>query len=432
MTLRAVRVYVAAGVAAAMGAALATMTARAQSIPVERARTWVTGRPTGSRTNRVDASRTGLTETRLPMSGLRIEWRASMGSVVDNEPVVDARGGSYIVGARGEVAALGRDGTERWRVPTGALDPGPAALLSDDTVVFVDGSGDAIGLRDGGIRWHSRFGRADSVHPSPLPLDDGGIVVATSRDLALLDAQGRQRGRTTLPEPTAAPLISALGQVIAVTVSGAIWGWVPGAAEATHVASFGSPIEGGAALSNAHSVVAVTNGRSTFATVDLLRGNGGAAAPRAVASNGLWLGSPAMCGETATLALLGPASELVVVVDGAGRELRRALLVGHVSLPRSDAGASSFAPSGLPDAPILVDGAGTVAFATLEGSVGVAAIGAGEDGSVEVLSDACPRPVGLTSSTGTVAGLAPLPPQSFIALCRSGTVLAITGPPPTK
>ena len=428
MTSRCVRAGVAAGVAAAGWTLLVAVVAQAQTIRVERARTLVVGRPSGSRMDRVDAGRTGMTATPLPSSGLRVEWRASAGAVVDHEPLVDARGVAYIVGARGEVVALARDGAERWRVPTGALDPGPAVLLSDDTVVFADASGDAIGVREGGVRWRSHFGRADAVHPSPLPLDDGGVVVATTRDLAALDAQGRQRGRMILPEATATPLLSALGQIIAVTGSGAVWGWIPGAAEATRLASFGSPIEGSAALADERTLVAIAVGQTTLAAVDLLRGtSGGASVTRAVASGGLWLGPPAMRGEVATLGLLGPTSELVITVDAAGRELRRALLTGHVPPARIDAGAGPSGVSGAAGAPLLVDSSGTVAFATMDGSVGVASIGAGGDGSVELLTDACPRPAGATSSTSTVAGLAPLPPQSFLATCRSGTIVAVTG-----
>ncbi len=434
MTFRHARPRAAGGALVVAFAALGTMAARAQPFPVERARTLVAGKPVGARMDRVDGARTGLSVTPLPTAGLRIEWRAAAGADVDDEPLVDARGGTYVVGARGEVLALARDGSERWRVPTGALDPGPAALLSDDTLVFADATGDAIGVREGGVRWRSHFGRADAAHPPPLPLDDGGVVMATTRDLVVLDAQGRPRGRTVLPEPTTAPLLSALGQVFAVTASGAIWGWVPGALEASRLGSFGSPIEGGAALANEHTLVAIAAGQTTLSAVDFLRGGstggGGPSVTRAVAPGGLWLGPPAMRGEAATLGMLGATSELVITVDGVGRELGRAVLVGHAPPGRVDAGSAQPAASAVSGMPLLVDAAGTVAFATLEGSVGVAVLGAGGDGSVELLSDACPRAPGPTSLIGTVAGLAPLPPQSFVAICRSGTILAVSGSHP--
>jgi hypothetical protein len=418
----------AAGVAMtaiAGGGALAMHTARAQSIDVQRGRTLVVGAPGGARAERGGAARTAFARSSLPSSGLRVEWRASAGSPVDDAPLVDARGATYVVGTRGEVVALARDGTELWRVLTGAIDPGPAVLLSDDTVVFVDTSGEAIAVHDGGVRWRSRFGRADPLRTAPIALDDGGVVAATARDLAVLDTQGRQRARVTLPEATTTPLLSALGQIIAVTASGAVWGWVPGTPEATRIASFGSPIVGSAALADAHTLLAVAAGQTTLVAVDLLRG-ASAPAIRAMAQGGLWLGPPALRGPIATLAMLGPTSELAITIDAEGRELGRCLLTGHVPAAlRFDAGVAPPGSGGAPPAPLLVDEAGTLAFATMDGSVGVAPTGPGNNGSVELLSDACAS--GLSNSSMPVAGLAPLPPASMVIACRTGTVLALAG-----
>src|SRR5258708_27049561 len=155
---------------------------------------------------------------------------------------------------------LAPDGSERWRISTGAIDPGPAALLSDDTLVFVDEAGEAIAARDGAVRWKTRFGRSETAHAAPLPLRDGGVVVATAHDVAVLDADGRPRVRNPLSEATIAPLLSGLSKIVTVTTSGVVWTWTPGAPEATRVASFGSPVDGGAALSDDHTLVAVTAG----------------------------------------------------------------------------------------------------------------------------------------------------------------------------
>ena len=114
---------------------------------------------------------------------------------LDRPPVVDARGGSYVVGLRGDVVALSPEGIERWRVATGAAQPGPATLLADDTLVFADVAGEAIAVRDGSVLWKKRFARPDADNPSPLPLDDGGAVVATTRELAVLDAEGNDDPR---------------------------------------------------------------------------------------------------------------------------------------------------------------------------------------------------------------------------------------------
>jgi hypothetical protein len=248
----------------------ATPHARAQPIDVQRARTLVVGAPAGhARTDRLDAARTGRTREALPSAGLRTEWRTSLGELIEHPPLVDGNGVSYVVGARGEVSAVGPDGTERWHVTTGAMQSGPGTLLSDDTLVFVDAAGEAVAVREGAVRWRLRFGRSDAARPAPLPLADGGVVVATTQDLASLDAEGHERARTTLPEPTTLPLLSALGKVVAVGASGTVWTWTPGAPEVTRCGAFGSPVADGAALADDHTLVAVNAAQTHLLAIDL-------------------------------------------------------------------------------------------------------------------------------------------------------------------
>jgi hypothetical protein len=424
-----VRATTTIGAIGAMGGWLANATIAANAQPIDPARpsTIVIGVPAGARTDRIDTGRTGLSQTPLPSSRLHVEWSTSIGAPLAHGPLVDARGWTYVVTSRGDAVAIARDGTERWRVPMGASDPGPAALLSDDTVVVADGTGNVVGMREGAVRWRSHVGIAGPSDPGPLPLDDGGVVVATAHDLALLDGEGHERARTVLSEPVATPLIWASGRVVMVAATGAVWTWVPGAAEPARVASFGSAPSGGAALAGDHTLVAVVAGQTSFASVDLLHGSR-ASAVGAIAPGGLWLGPPTLRGENAMLAVLGPTSEIAVAVDASGRELGRALLTGHLVSSRADAGTA--VTTGL-TAPLLVDLIGTVAFATFDGSVGVVSKGLASDGAVEVLGDACPRPGPLQGVLGgapsPVAGLAPLPPASLVVACHSGALVAIVG-----
>jgi len=429
-----------ASIAAAV-AALAAAVAGGQPMNVERSRSFVVGTPRGgARAERVDAWRTGMSRTLLPTSGLRSEWTVSLvGVLVDRAPLVDSNGTIYVVGTRGEAIALARDGTELWRVPTCVAGaPGPAALLSDDTLVLVCGSGEweeAIGVREARVRWRTRFGRAAAVAPAPLALDDGGIVVATTRDIALLDAEGRERMRTTLREPASAPLVSAGGKVIVVAESGAVWSWALGEAEPVRVSSFGAPIDGAAALADDHTLVAVTAGRAHLSAVDLLRGT---VALRVALRTGALLGPPAMNGATAYLSLMTSAGEFAIAIDAAGTELGRASLMGRSRSASSDAGADAR----LRDrhtAP-LVDAANTLVYALADGSLGVvasdrAAPGRGTPGSWgesgEILAQACPAFLGSADSNSPpVAGLAPLAPGAFVAACHSGTVIAVRGARP--
>jgi hypothetical protein len=395
--------------------------ARAQTGDVQRPRTLVIGTPAGARTDRIDAARSGRSGTPLPLAeggGLRIEWRAALGASVDVAPVVDAHGTTYVAGTRGEVVAVARDGSEKWRVSTGAIQPSAPALLSDDSLVFADAAGEAVAVREGVVRWRVRFGRADtarSTPPAPVALDDGGVVVATTRDLAVLDADGRERARTTLPEPTTFPLVSALGKVVAVTASGAVWTWTPGASEVTRVASFGGPIDDGAALADDHTLLAVASGRQHLVAVDLIRGT---TTTRAITPTGLWLGPPSMTAGTAHLLLQAPTSELALAVDASGAETSRTLLTTHPPPVSTDGGAAQLVA--LPHTPLLVDAAGTLAFATAEGSVGVVS-----GGVVDVVADVCPPAPGPRGAVAATAALAPLGAGAFVAACRSGTLLAV-------
>jgi hypothetical protein len=413
--------------------------AEGQTLDPSRPRTLVVGSPAGARSERVDGARTGFARTRLPVSALRVEWRTSAGTAIEQAPVVDARETAYVVGARGDVVAFAQGGAELWRVPTGGIDPGPLALLSDDTLVFVDAAGEAIGVRDGTLLWRSRFARPASdasAFPSPIPLEDGGAIVATSRELAVIDADGRERSRTTLRDP-ATSLVAVPGAVIAVDRTGGVFSWALGAADPVRVGAFGSPIVGGAALADEHTLVAVAAGGATLASVDLVHGTLGNVVTRSLATGGTWLGPPAMRGENATLLLVGggggsasftgstpgapSGNELAVTVDAAGREVARALLASHPAPARADGGAPL--PEGPhPRAALLVDAAGTVAFVTLGGDAGAAS--STGDGAVEILSDVCPRSIASTGEPAA-AGVAPLGPGTFLVACRGGSVVAI-------
>jgi hypothetical protein len=241
--------------------------------------------------------------------------------------------------------------------------------------------------------------------------------VATTRDLAALGADGRERARTTLPETIASPLLSALGKVVAVTASGAVWTWTPGAPEATRVAGFGAPVEDGAALADDHTVLAVTSDHTHLTTVDLLRGT---SATRTIApAGGLLVGPPAMREGSAFLLLQAPTGDLAVAFDPAGNESLRALLSAHPPAVAADGGA--VIPAAVPHTPPVVDGAGTLAFAGLDGAVGVLT-----GGVVDAVASVCPQ---ARAPAAPVTALVPLGPGEILVACRSGLLVAMHGVP---
>jgi hypothetical protein len=413
-------VAVVAGVLVAGAVSVAGAVASAQTMDVQRPRTLAVGAPAvGVRVDRVDAARTGRSRTVLPAGGVRVEWKTPLGVAVDAPPLVDGAGNIVVVGTRGEVVSLAGDGSERWRLSTGAIQPGPGALLSDGTLVFVDAAGEAVAVRDGAVRWRVHFGRGDAAHPAPVPTDDGGIVVATTRDLALLDADGHERARTTLPESTTVPLVAALGKIVAITTSGVVWTWSPGAVEPARVGSFGGPVDDGAGLADDHTLIAVTAGHAHLSALDLVRGT---TSTRAVVPAGLWLGPPTLLGDTVFLALLGPTTELAVGIDGAGNDVLRAPIATRLAplVPLADGGAPPLVA--LPHTPSIVDSSGTLAFATTDGTIGVV-----NGGVVSTLPDACAAAPGPRGAAAPTAGLAPSRPGAFVAACRAGTLLSFRG-----
>ncbi len=425
------------GLLAMLAAVLLAASAAAQTFDVGRPRTLVVGTPPGARAVRVDGERTGSSRDPLPAGSLRVAWQTPpLNLLLDDAPVVDASGTAYLVGTRGEVVAIARDGSERWRVSTGAVQPGPAALLSDDTLVFADAVGEAVAVKDGAVRWRVRFGRGDSSHPAPLPLADGGVVVATAHDLAALDVDGHERARLTLPEAATGALVASRGAVLVTGASGVVWSWTPGAPEAERAGSFDAPTEGGAVLLDDHTLVAVTDGGRKVSALDFgaalglgqLRqvaqigqlGQG----PSLGGAAGIWLGPPAAHAGSVYLILLTPAAELAVALDRTGAETMRARIASRTPAIAADGGVVALVP--LPHAPPLVDASGTLAFATTDGALGT--VGAG---AVEELQAACVSAARVPSADAArVAGLAPLAPGLFLAACHSGTLLALRGASP--
>lgn len=413
-------------IAAAIGAsaACAATAARAQSVDVERPRSLVVGSPSiGAGVASSNAAQTGVSTVRLPVGSLRTEWQASLGVSVESAPAVDSHGNISMVGDRGDFFALSSTGEEIMRLATGFAQPGPCAVLPDDTVVFVDANAEAVAVRDRRVRWHTKFARASAGRPAPLALDDGGVIVAAGDEVALLDSEGHERSRVVLPEPASALVATTALEVAIVTTGGAIWTWKPGAMEAIRAVSFDGPIDSSAVAASGPVLLAVAAGGARLVAANLVEGTMGV---RASASAGsVWLGPPAARGDGVSLLALTGAGELALAFDGGGREVGRAW-VGSPAFGGADGGAS---PDRLaPRVGPLVDSNGTLAFAAADGAVGVIARLGSMNPAVDRLPDVCPPSLGTRlPPDSSVVGLAPLRPDAFLVACRSGMVLAIRG-----
>ncbi|HXX69990.1 MAG TPA: hypothetical protein VEK07_22615 [Polyangiaceae bacterium] len=413
--------------AAAIGWALVPLaTAWGQTVDVERPSLLVVGTPSlRTASAALNDAPPGASATRLPSGRLRIGWRASLGMSVEHAPVLDAQGNIYVVGERGDVVALSPTGEELWRLATNFAQPGPSTVLRDGTIVFVDGSGAAVAVREGFLRWRTKLARGDSARPHPLALDDGGVIVAAGNAIVVLDAEGHERARLVLSETAASILAAEPNQIAVVTTNGTVWTWNPGALEPTRVASLDASIDATPALGNGHVLFAIAAGGSRLFAADLVTGS---VSLRASATGSLWVSSPVVQRETVSLLALAAGGEVALALDGRGGEIGQAW-IGSSPLPVMDGGVGL--RSAIPQAPLLADSEGTLAFAAADGALGVVAHLGSSQPEVQRISDPCPAPAGGRAAIDSaVVGITPLRPGAFLAVCRRGTLLAIQGESP--
>jgi hypothetical protein len=413
-----------ASVAFAIGSSIPR--AEAQRVDPRRPAVFVVGAPGGpAPTLRGDARRTGTTKDVLPSGLLRVAWRKTIGLSIE-QPALVGEGGmlAVVTATRGDVIFLDADGEEKGRVTTGSASAGPATMTSDGTVVFTTSLGDAIGVRRTSTRprFVTRIGGERNNRAAPLSLDDGGAVVATATDLVVLDAEGNVRARVSLPEVPAAPLLASGDKVIAVTSTGAVYGWTPGR-EPVRLGSFGAPIDGGAALADGNTLVAVIEGNH-LVELDLARG---ARTSRSIAAQGLYLGPPSVRptgggSALATLLAVTPNRGFVVSIDPGGQETVRAPIASLTPLTLADGGPAPLTLQSVAShTGPLVDSRGAIAFAATDGHIGVV----GPDGAVDTIGELiCSR----NGKSPGIAGLTALGRGSFAVTCESGAVAKIGGP----
>jgi len=404
----------------AIGAAigLAAAAASAQPIDPRRPATLTVGAPHGTApTDRIDAQRSGLTRSPLPTGALHVAWRKALGASIDHAPIAVANGDIVVVVGRGELVTLDRDGEERSRAAIGGSAAAPPAALSDGTIAVVTSAADAVFVSRGTLRVRTRVGgeRAPAGRVSPLALDDGGVVVGVASELTALDARGGVRARAVLPEAAGGPLVAGLGKVIAVTITGAVYGWSPGR-DVERLGSFGGPVDGGAALADARTLVGVVDA-SRLVAIDLVRGS---SASRAVAGGAFFLGPPAMRGPIAHLLAETPGRDFLLTIDAAGQETARALIATFPPPTLADGGAAPY--SAAPHVGPIADRSGAVAFATPDGRVGMVA----PTGAIDALGESVCGRGSAARGGGAIVGLTPVD-DGFIVACDGGGIVKIVG-----
>lgn len=407
---------------AAVGAAvIASAPAEAQRLDPRRPGVFVVGHPGGpSPMLRVDGRRSGEAREALPSGTLRTAWRKTIGLTVEHPALAGADGTLAVVTAtRGDVVFLDADGEEKGRVSVDGRPSGPATLTSDGTVVYATSAGDVVGVRRTSPRpkFVTRVAVERNPRAAPLALADGGVVLASLYELVVIDSEGNVRSRVALPEAINAPLLATGDKVVAITSTGAVHAWTPGR-EPVRVGSFGATVDGGAALTESGSLVAVIEGNHVV-ELDLATG---ARTTRAISSQGLYLGPPALrrvqAGSAATLLALTATRGFVVTLDPSGQETQRAPIATMTPTTLPDGG--QIALTAPPHVGPIVDSRGAVAFASTDGHVGLVT----PDGAVETIGELLCSKNGRSSG---VTGLTPFGRGSFVVTCDGGVITRVVG-----
>lgn len=348
---------------------------------------------------RIDGARSGKSQSALPTAP-RVLWRARIQGGIAHPAVVDERGSVVVSSPIAVVTELGANGKTAWAARTGSSPPAVAPVLtSDGTRVVLTDAGDLLGFDPNG---RQRFAvplrvPASAAAADPLPLADGGLVVAGGRHVLRLDRGGSTRTRARV-DANAVALLARGSATLIVTDRGDVYEWRSGA-EPSKLGSFGGGVSG-AALHGSR-LIAVVDGKrlvdldlvtsTRHERVEIPRGLGG---PPALGADG----------STRVVTLDG----LLLAHDRTGKETLRVALEPPTVL--GDAGATGFASSASP--PVIVDAKGNVGFVRPGLDAGVV----DPAGSIHAATGAaCLDPVGVT----------PAGPDRMLLACRSGVVFLL-------
>jgi hypothetical protein len=351
---------------------------------------------------RLDAARSGRSATALPQKP-RILWRQRVATGIDRSIAVDARGRSVAISAGGQLTQLDARGATEWtrRIGTAAPAADPV-LLSGGARIVVTLAGEVVAVAASGKPAWSRQlpGAERAAAADPLPMKDGGVVVARHAHVVWLDAGGALRDEASLDEPVRW-LLGLARDLVLVGASGQAYLWKPPGLP-RRAGGLGGRPSGGVALAGRSLLAVVDAGR----LVELELDSGTRHARVAHGQPGLE-GPPALLrsGETRTATRDG----VLLGHDARGAETGRIAL--EPSAAPGDAGAIRATEAA--SAPALVcDGDGRVAFARPGLDAGVV-LPSGEVVSVE--GAACPDPVALV----------PAGAKRMLLACRSGRIWSI-------
>ena len=417
----------AAVIAGAVGVVALAGLAFAQRMDARSPLTVVVGQPGGpAPTVRGDAHRDGLSKSAFPRAPIKVDWRVTVGGGQIEQPPVVTTEAIVVVTTHGDVVWLPHDSHEgrgeiaRQALGIAATSSSPPTVASDGTVVVLGGSSEAIavGVDKNGLRFRTQlaggFPVSDPLEAvTPLALDDGGVVVATATEIAVLDASGNVRSRAALTEGLVGPLMAGghPGRVFGVSKTGVVYAWAPGSRDVARVGSFQGGVQGGAVMTSDDTLLAVVS-EQRLMTLDVRQG---LAVPLSTFAGGAYLGPVAFRRGTAFAMAGVPGRTFAIGVDSAGQEVLRVPVATSI-ITTADGGAPVFqVPQHVP---VAIDDSGTLAFAAPDGPVGIV----DPAGVVTSIDGICTRT--LRNGRG-VTSLVSDGPGAFIVTCASSNVVKI-------
>lgn len=348
-------------------------------------------------TGRVDARRTGRVEA-LPDAPTQ-KWHRRVRGGMSLPVAVDADGAIIVAAAVAEMVQVGPDGSEQWHRRLGmSVASTQPVIMADGTRVVLTALGQAWGFGPSGdLRFDTSLATLGTdPRTSPLPREDGTLVVAVGTHLVTLDRQGTIVSQADVGERIVGSIVETADGIVATTDTGSVFRWAS-PMPPRRVGTFRGVVREGGALTPGGSLAAVVD-MQRLVSMDLRSG------ATSTLVNLYGLEGPPTIGNK-SLIHIGTTSGLLLSVSPAGEE-RRVRLVP--SLPDADADAGVATPVYAPASPaVLVDEKGRVAFARTDGRVGVVS----PEGQVRY----APK-----RGCGTPVSIVPAGKSKFLVACRTG------------
>lgn len=364
------------------------------------------GRPPGQCPMfRVDAERSGRV-VELPNEP-KERWHRRVRGGMALPVAVDETGAIIVAAAIAELVQVGPDGTEQWHQRLGmSVASTQPVILSDGTRVVLTALGQVWGYGPGGDpRLRADLGAfGTDPRTSPLPREDGSVVIAIGTNLITLDRQGTIVSQADVGQRITGALVGDGDGIIATTDTGTVYRWAS-PLPPREVGTFRGLVREGGAKAEDGALLAVVD-MQRLVSMDL----GSGATTTRMSLYGLE-GPPTMGKQS--LAHIATTTGLLLSVSSAGEERRVKLAPPSTEPEDADGGVTTpvYAPA---SPPVLVDNAGRVAFARTDGRVGVVS----PDGQVRFASK---------RSCGTPIALVPAGKGKFLVACRTGD-LRLYGP----